>query len=113
MRSGYVSINNYRKNGEIGISRQAFDTIVRKTVENIPGAKVKQKAARWLFDWNHKLNVIIHKNESVEVAIDVAIKHEVDVQAICLKIQQEITAAISLMCETVPLKVSIRVVGIK
>lgn len=113
MRTGYVAINNYRKNGEIGISRNVFATIVRRTVNNIPGAKVRTRSVRWIFDWNNALNVIIHSNGSVEVAMDVSVKHEVDVQAICLKIQQEVTSAISLMCETVPLKVSIRVVGIQ
>ena len=113
MRNGYVNINNYNKKGAIGISRQAIDTIVRRTVDNIPGVRFSNKTKRYIFDYNRKLNVIIHKNESIDVSIDVKVKQEVEIQPLCLKIQQEVTSAISLMCETVPLKVSVRVVGIQ
>lgn len=113
MKSGYVAINNYTRKGEIGISRQCLEQIVKRAVNGVPGAKLSKRSSRWLFDWDKILDVTIHKNGSVEVSIDVAVKSAVDVQSICLKIQQEVTSAISLMCETVPLQVSIRVVEIQ
>ncbi len=116
MKSGYIAINNLKRKGEIGISRTCIEKIVRKAVEGVPGAKLnssKKSSKKWLFDWNEKMKIVIHKNEYVEVFLDVVVEAEANVQEVCLKIQQEVTSAISLMCETVPLKVSIRVVGIQ
>ncbi len=114
MKSGYVAINNYNRKGEIGISRLCLEKIVKRTVDSVPGAKLDVKSRKkWLFDWDEKMSIVIHKNEQVEVFLKVVIKSDTNVQNVCLKIQQEVTSAIALMCETVPLKVSIKVVGIR
>lgn len=118
MRSGYVAINNFNGKGEIGISRLCLEKLVKRAVDSVPGAKLNAKSnkkspVKWLFDWDQKMKVAIYKNEQVEVFLQIVIKSGQNVQNVCLDIQKKVTANISLMCETVPLKVSIRVIGIQ
>lgn len=113
MKSGYAPINNFQRRGELGISHTVFESVASRAVSGVPGAKVGPRSRRWMFFVTNPIRATVRNNGQVDIAMDVIAKSGTDVQATCLKIQQDVTAAIALMCETIPVQVSVRVVGVQ
>jgi uncharacterized alkaline shock family protein YloU len=112
MRSGYAAINNYNNLGTMGISHRVFETIATRAANEVSGAEVKKSAYR-LFNLDKPVTASIRKDGGVDIKMDVIIKQGEKVQDVCLKIQEEVKSAITMMCETVPFSVQIKVVSVK
>jgi uncharacterized alkaline shock family protein YloU len=112
MRSGYVGINNYSKLGQMGISHRAFETIASIAANKVQGASVKKTSSR-LFNLDKPVSTTIRKDGRVDIHLDVVLRKKTDVNKVCLEIQEEVTNSITMMCETIPFKVQIKVVSVK
>jgi uncharacterized alkaline shock family protein YloU len=55
----------------------------------------------------------MRKTGVTEISIDVVIAHGVKVMDICQSIQEEVTKAIQMTCETVPVQVSVNVTDVE
>ena len=106
----YILINNYSRQGTMGISRQAIASIASSAVSTVSGAQVSS-SRRVPFTIDSGVRVSFDKEGKAVVKIDVIIapNSEVPVTKVCRQIQEEVASAISLMCDTVPYDVKINV----
>ena len=112
----YIRINNYSNKGKMGISRKALCTITEHAVNAIPGATVnsaKKKKSKSTFSVTGPVKIAMRKTGVTEISIDVVIAHGVKVMDICQSIQEEVTKAIQMTCETVPVQVSVNVTDVE
>ncbi len=112
----YIRINNYSNKGKMGISRKALCTITEHAVNSIPGASVnsaKKKKSKSTFSVSGPVKIAMRKTGVTEISIDVVIAHGVKVMDICQSIQEEVTKAIQMTCETVPVQVSVNVTDVE
>ncbi len=107
----YVYIDNYTRNGTIGISHYVFDQIASIATDNVKGAAVANSRKKGLFKLMHPISCSI-RNGKVDVKIDVTIQKNVNIHDICLNIQKEVASALSSMTELVPFNIDIKVVSI-
>lgn len=112
MRSGYASINNYNNLGAMGISHRAFETIATIAANKVAGATVKRPSSR-LFNLDKPVKASIRKDGRADIHLDVVLNKGADVKTVCLQIQEDVTSAIQMMCETVPFEVQINVVRLR
>jgi uncharacterized alkaline shock family protein YloU len=112
MKSDYYYLNNYAMNGTMGISRRAFETIATRATNEVEGAEVTKKKSR-LFILEHPVKASFRKDGKVDFNIDVTIAKNANVKEVCLKIQEAVASAITMICETVPFGVEIKVVSVK
>ncbi len=106
----YVMINNYGRLGTMGISINAIASIATKAVNSFRGVSIKSKKA--LFSVDKGVKITLGKDGRAIVSIDVILPSDSPVKTTCLNIQKEVASAISLMCDTVPYDVKIKVVKV-
>lgn len=116
--SNYYYLNNYRNAGAMGISRNAFIKIATIACNNVTGASVSQRGKKrnpvnMIFDLASPVKAMFRRDGKVEIGLQVQISKQANVHETCLKIQQEVANAISMMCETVPFSVELKVVSLK
>lgn len=116
-----IVINNYSGLGAIGISRRAIEAVALICVSNVKGASVvgkgkkpskKGRALDVLFALPSGVKVALSKDGKAEIKIDVSIQKGVNVAEICRNIQKEVAQGVSMMCDTVPFSVKVKVVEI-
>lgn len=108
----YVKIENYTRNGAMGISHVVFDQIAEIATNKVKGASVKSVNAGKLFKL-HKPIACQIRNGKVDVKIDVRVARGVNVNDVCMQIQEEVANALSSMTELVPFNINIKVVAIE
>ena len=106
----YITINNYSRNGKIGISRNAIATIAQNAVEAFQGVSVSK--SKTLFSVDRGVKVSFTKEGKAVVKIDIDVAIDAPVQTLCTEIQKEVAQAISLSCDTVPYDVQVKVAKI-
>ena len=112
MKRDYYYLNNYTNGGEMGISRHAFESIATMAANEVEGATVSKRKTR-LFDLEHPVKASFRKGGKVELQLDVTIQKGESVKDICLQIQEGVASAITMMCETVPFSIEIKVISVK
>ena len=109
----YVYIENYSKNGKMGISHVVFDQIASISAQRVKGVSIRKNSkVEKAFKLNHPIECQI-KNGVVNDNIDVIISHGHNVNEICLLIQEEVSSALSSLTELVPININVRVKGIE
>lgn len=111
MRSGYVEINNYKNLGDMGISHRVFETIAMNACNEVNGASIdtRKKKKVMIIELSKPVHATIRKNGRVDIRLDVILKKGVDVKKVCMSIEDSVTSAIQMMCETVPFGIEINV----
>lgn len=121
MAREYYTLNTYHSAGTIGISRHVFEEIATLAANDVQDASVATrkdkngKAKKGLMEFfalAQPVRANFLKGGKVEINIDVNIKGKERVHEVCLNIQEKVSNAIAMMCETVPVDISIKVVGI-
>lgn len=112
MKRDYYCLNTYAGNGTMGISRRAFETIANVAANEVEGATVTSRKMR-LFNIEHPVQASFRKDGKVELHIDVAIAKNASVKDVCLNIQEGVASAITMMCETVPFSIEVKVIAVK
>lgn len=108
MSSSYYYLNSYQKRGKMGISRKAFEDIATLAASGLQGVSVNKRSNSF-FNLTSPVRAIFRKDGRVEVQIEVSLKKDSPVHDICLKIQEAIASAISMMVETVPVSIAVHV----
>ena len=112
----YVFIQNYSKNGKMGISHIVFDEIATIASDKVEGVAVstgkKNSKKQRAFFLHHPVTCDI-KNGIVDVNVAVVINSMANVNQVCLKIQEEVANAITSMTELVPFNINVKVTGIE
>lgn len=113
MDANYYYMNNYRNTGYMGISRRAFESVATKAADGVVDVNVK-KRGKGVFALANPVSVSFRKDGKVDITLDVTIskKAHANFKDICLKIQEAVASAISMMCEAVPFKVNVKVVSV-
>ena len=106
----YVIINNYGRLGKIGISTNAICSIATMAVNSFRGVCLKRE--KGFFSVDKGVKVTLGKDGRAIVSIDVILSSDTPVTSTCLNIQKEVASAITMMCDTVPYDVKIKVVQI-
>lgn len=112
MSRDYYFLNNYKNNGKMGISRRSFETIATTAANGVKDAKVSRQKSR-LFHLAHPVNAYFRNDGKVELQIDVNISGAAPVKDVCLKIQEAVASSVSMMCETVPFGIEIKVISVR
>ena len=107
----YVYIQNYTRNGAMGISHVVFDQIAASATNQVNGATVKENPND--FFRLHKPITCSIRNGLVDVKIQVNISAGVNVNEVCLRIQEEVASALRMMTELVPFKIIVEVANIE
>ena len=108
----YVFVENYSKNGKMGISHIVFDQIASLATTKVKGVTVRKNSKTTkAFSLHHPVTCDI-RNGIVNVKIDVIINAQANVNEVCLKIQEEVANAITAMTELVPFNINVKVTGI-
>ncbi|MBQ4254678.1 MAG: Asp23/Gls24 family envelope stress response protein [Bacilli bacterium] len=105
----YLPINNYSKLGEMGISRQAVLSITDYSVRRA-GANLAKKQNS--FQVVNPAKVSLSKNGVAVISVDVTAPKDQPIADICSRIQKEISDTMTLMLDTLPIEVKIRVVNV-
>jgi len=112
MKRDYYYLNNYTNGGEMGISRHAFESIANVAANEVEGASVSKRKTR-LFSLEYPVKASFRHDGKVELQLDVTIQKGQAVKDICLQIQEGVASAISMMCETVPFSVEVKVISVR
>lgn len=112
MSRDYYYLKNYNRNGEMAISRLAFAKLAESAANSVNGVSVNTKKKKSVFDLDKPIKIVFRKDGKVEITVDVSIAHGQDVRRVCESIQQKVADSISLMCETVPFSVEVKVSSI-
>lgn len=107
----YVYINNFTRNGAMGISYVVFYQIAETATNVVTGASVS-KAKGSLFNLHRPISCQI-RNGLVNVDIAVSISKQTNINEVCLKIQEEVASALSSMTELVPFNINIKVANVE
>ncbi len=113
MSRDYYYLNNYNSRGKMGISHEAFTTIVETATNNVVGASVNNKRKKTtLFQMKNPVKVTFRKDGKLDILIDVSIKKGIAVDLVCSNIQNSVADALMMMCETIPFNIRIKVSSI-
>jgi len=107
----YVYIENYTRNGAMGISHLVFYQIAETATNVVTGASVSKSKGR-IFNLHRPISCKI-RNGQVNVDIAVSISKQANINEVCLKIQEEVANALSSMTELVPFNINIKVANIE
>jgi uncharacterized alkaline shock family protein YloU len=105
----YVFINNYTKNGDLAISHHVFYQIAEEATNKIQGVEVKSKKSA--FQLFKPISIGIKKG-LVTVQVSVHVDKTVNINQVCLKIQEEVASALSAYTEMVPFKIDVKVANL-
>ena len=100
----YVNIQNYTRNGNMGISHVVFDQIAEIATNSVKGAEVSSPKKR-LFSLEEPINCSI-RNGLVTVSIRVNIKKGINVKDVALSIQEKVAVALRSMTELIPFRIT-------
>lgn len=109
----YLTINNYSGLGAIGISRTAIAAIASAALKEVGGASVFGRHPRSGYSIPGGVKVIFGKNGRAAIHMDINLSRKVEnVPTACVKIQETVATAVTLMCDMVPFDVQVRVMRI-
>lgn len=109
----YVYINNYTKDGELGISAYVFEQLVNDVITSIPSISQSQKMMRK--NQSIRLNRPVRaqiKKGIVHVSVFVDIKKDLIPAEVSLSIQKEISDRLMTITEQVPFNIHVSVESI-
>lgn len=95
----------------MGISRNAFEDIASIAADSLKGVTVVNKKGG-IFKVTKPVKAVFRNDGKVEINIEVALNKGDPVHDICVRIQETIANAISMMAETVPVSISVHVTKI-
>ncbi len=110
----YIYIKNLSKDGQMAISRRVFEDLAFEATNRVLGAsvnKIKTKI-RLLAKLYHPVKVTFHKNGQVEIKVTITVKRDVNVNDVCLAIQDEIAQSLLAYAESVPFDINIKVASV-
>ena len=113
--SDFYYLNNYQQAGKMGISRKAFENIVTIASNNLQHVKINNYGETLTRLGNiisavRPVKAFFKKDSRVDFMLDVVVGDNVTAIAdLCARIQEEVANSISMMCETVPVSIEIRV----
>ena len=113
--SDFYYLNNYQQAGKMGISRKAFENIVTIASNNLQHVKINNYGETLTRLGNiisavRPVKAFFKKDGRVDFMLDVVVGDNVTAIAdLCARIQEEVANSISMMCETVPVSIEIRV----
>lgn len=110
--SDYAYIQNYSKKGTLGISRKVFEQIAYEATERVAGVKLDAKRQKSPFVLFRPIVIIIHKNGSVDIKIEVSIKKGNDVKVVCENIQKEVKYSLEQIVEQAKVNIVTKVTKI-
>ncbi len=97
----------------MGISRDAFTTIVETATKNVSGASLNNKKKKTtIFQMKNPVKVAFRKDGKVDILIDVSIKKGISVDNVCSDIQNNVADALMMMCETIPFSIRFKISSI-
>lgn len=98
----YVYLHNFRKaNVKLGISTKVFEHIGERCLKNIPEILVKDSAT---------LVTISVRNNTVVYKINIAIKKNINKEAIKEQIEDNLTNTMNFICDSMPFETHIKIV---
>lgn len=104
----YVYIQNYNKQGTMGISYHVFDQIAEIATNQVSGATVSKKRA---YSLNKPVKCQI-RNGTVTVRISVKLDANLNVNDVAREVQENVASSLSMMTELIPFNISVEVVDI-
>ena len=113
--SDFYYLNNYQQAGKMGINRKAFENIVTIASNNLQNVKINNYGEALTRLGNiisavRPVKAFFKKDGRVDFMLDVVVGDNVTAIAdLCTSIQEEVSNSVSMMCETVPVSVEIRV----
>ena len=113
--SDFYYLNNYQQAGKMGISRKAFENIVTIASNNLQHVKINNYGEALTRLGNiisavRPVKAFFKKDGRVDFMLDVVVGDNITAIAdLCTSIQEEVSNSVSMMCETVPVSVEIRV----
>lgn len=111
----YMNINNYSGIGQIGISRNAIAAIASAALREVGGASVfgHKPRAKEGYSIPSGVHVVLTKDGRASIQMEVTLSRGVpSVPVACQKIQETVATAVTLMCDTVPFDVQVKVMRI-
>lgn len=105
----YYIINNYARNGNIGIADKVFERIVRNILEETENIEV-YKSNRI---FKPRSISIIRKGSDLKIIALVAISKGIDPDSFCPQVAEQISSMIYYLTELKPTKVTIKVEKVK
>ena len=109
MPSSYYTLANYNQNGTIAISLGSFEDIATMAANSLENVTVKKKN----FILNKPVSGWIRKDGRVQRSREVTVAKGAKVDETCRHIQDEVASAVQMMCETVPVRITIKVAAVK
>jgi uncharacterized alkaline shock family protein YloU len=105
----YVYIQNYTRNGNMGISHFVFDQIAGIATNQVQGAILLDPVSA-TFKLHKPISCSI-RNGLVNVKIHVILVKGAPVDEVCLAIQDNVSNALAMMTEMIPFKIDVVVAG--
>jgi len=110
MAKEFYLIENYKKNGKIGISHQVFEEIARYVTLEVDGVEFLEETSS-LFKKQDIVCKII--NDELYITINVRIRYNFNVGDVSQIIQDRVSQFILHMTEITPKKIDVNVVDIR
>ena len=110
MAKEFYMIENYKKNGKIGISHQVFEEISRYVTVEVDGVEFLEETSS-LFKKQDIVCKII--NDEVYITINIRIRYNFNVGDVSQTIQDRVSQTILHMTEIMPKKIDVNVVDIR
>ena len=110
MAKEFYLIENYKKNGKIGISHQVFEEIARYVTVEVDGVEFLEETSS-LFKKQDIICKII--KDEVYISINVRIRYNFNIGEVSQVIQDRVSQAIHQLTEIMPKKVDVNVVDIR
>lgn len=104
----YVYIQNYNKQGTMGISHHVFDQIAEIATNEVAGATVSKKKRYSLF----KPVKCTIKNGEVTVQISVKVSPQTNVKDVAREVQENVATSLNQMTELIPFSISVEVIDV-
>jgi uncharacterized alkaline shock family protein YloU len=105
----YVYIQNYTRNGVMGISHHVFDQIAEIATNQVKGAETFTRKSSFFV---HRPAACEIKNGLVTVKIFVVISADANINEVCLNIQENVANSLAMMTEVIPFKIGVEVVNV-
>lgn len=105
----YVYVQNYNKQGMMGISYQVFDQITEIATNKINGATVSKKKTRFSLSRPVKCSI---KNGTVTVSISLIVSPEFNVEEVAREVQENVATSLKEMTELIPFNISVEVINV-
>ena len=110
MAKEFYLIENYKKNGKIGISHQVFEEIARYVTVEVDGVEFLDESSSLLKKQDIVCKII---NDEVYIVINVRIRYNFNVGEVSQIIQDRVSQTILHMTEIMPKKVDVNLIDIR